>query len=79
MASKPVLRVLDRLHNIVELSSGWSALCPAHDDNANSLSISQGEDGRALIHCHAGCEFNDVVAALGLRVRDLFVQQRGAR
>jgi putative DNA primase/helicase len=44
----------------------------------NSLSIGEGADGRALLFCHAGCSLNEVVTALGIRVRDLFVQ-RGRR
>lgn len=46
--------------------------CPAHDDRTPSLSISVGSDGRALIRCHAGCDTERVVEALGLSVRDLF-------
>ena len=29
---------------------GWTALCPAHDDRAPSLSIRDAEDGRILVH-----------------------------
>ncbi len=50
---------------------GWSARCPAHGDRRASLSIAEGEDGRALVHCHAGCEASDIVARLGLTLRDL--------
>ena len=74
--SKPVERVLERVDNISQLSSGWSARCPAHDDRANSLSISEGTDGKALIFCHAGCDFERVVEGLGLRVRDLFARRK---
>lgn len=79
MASESVFRVLDRLENVSELSAGWTALCPAHDDTMNSLSIGQGSDGRALIHCHAGCTFQEVLAAMGLRARNLFHRKQGAR
>jgi len=48
------------------------ALCPAHDDHNPSLSVSLGQDGRILIHCFAGCRPEDVVAALGLKMSDLF-------
>ena len=48
------------------------ARCPAHDDRNASLSISQGEDGRALIHCHAGCDPERILGALGLGWPDLF-------
>lgn len=79
MPSKPVQRVLDRLDNVIETPSGWTALCPAHDDNINSLSIAEGHDGRVLFHCHAGCEFHDVLAGLGLQARELFVGKWGAK
>lgn len=79
MVSKPVARVLERVENVAELSAGWSARCPAHDDRNNSLSIAEGTDGKALIFCHAGCGFEKVVDALGLRVRDLFMRQKGRR
>jgi hypothetical protein len=46
------------------------ARCPAHDDREPSLSISAGPDGKVLVHCHAGCDQHDVVAAL--RRRDLW-------
>jgi hypothetical protein len=52
--------------------SGWQAKCPAHDDRQPSLSIHQGADGRVLLKCHAGCKFDDIVAALGLTKKDLF-------
>ena len=53
--------------------SGWQARCPSHDDRTASLSISTGEDGRTLVRCHAGCLTEDIVAAVGLTLRDLFV------
>jgi hypothetical protein len=46
--------------------SGWVARCPAHDDQRASLSIGQGEDGRLLLHCHAGCEFDAILKASGV-------------
>lgn len=49
----------------------WLARCPAHDDRSPSLSIRPGRDGRTLVHCFAGCSFSDIVAAAGLRPRDL--------
>jgi hypothetical protein len=36
-------------------------MCPAHDDRAPSLSISEGDDGRTLLKCHAGCSTADIV------------------
>src|SRR5262249_41597141 len=44
--------------------SGWTARCPAHDDQKPSLSISSGKDGKVLVHCHAGCSQRDVFTAI---------------
>jgi excisionase family DNA binding protein len=79
MASKPVVRVLRLVDNVAECSAGWTARCPAHADNVNSLSIGEGANGRVLIFCHAGCTFEEIIGALGLRVRDLFVRRKGAK
>ena len=51
---------------------GYLLRCPAHDDSTPSLSLRRGEDGRALLHCHAGCSAEAVVAKMGLRMVDLF-------
>ena len=45
-------------------TGGWEACCPAHDDATPSLSITDGDDGKVLVHCHAGCDQTAVVAAL---------------
>jgi putative DNA primase/helicase len=47
-------------------SAGWSARCPAHDDRHASLSINEGENGRLLLKCHAGCEFDAILKAAGV-------------
>lgn len=47
--------------------SGWVARCPAHDDRNPSLSIHDATDGRVLVHCHAGCDQDAVIAALKVR------------
>ena len=48
------------------------ASCPHHTDRQASLSIKEGEDGRVLLHCFAGCANADVVASAGLSFPDLF-------
>jgi hypothetical protein len=68
-----IQRILDRLDSPKQ--SGlwrWMCKCPSHDDGGPSLSIRELEDGRVLIHCFAGCGADDVLAALGLRMSDLF-------
>lgn len=51
--------------------SGFMAKCPAHEDRNPSLSITQ-ENGRILVHCHAGCATRDVLGAIGMTLEDLF-------
>ena len=52
--------------------AGWAARCPGHEDARASLSISIGRDGRVLLKCHAGCEAQAIVSAIGLELKDLF-------
>jgi len=54
-----------------------NARCPAHDDRVASLSMAEGDDGRVLVHCHAGCETDEIVVALGLEMRQLFPKKVG--
>ena len=49
----------------------WMACCPAHADRNPSLSVSEGEGGRTLFKCFAGCPAESVAAALGYRMADL--------
>jgi hypothetical protein len=53
---------------------GFQAQCPAHDDRKRkrALSGTLGRDGRQLLHCHAGCGFEEVHQALGLPVEAFF-------
>lgn len=51
----------------------FSARCPAHDDRQASLGVKEADDARVLLNCLAGCQPAEVVAALGLEMRDLFV------
>ena len=64
--------VLRLLKNVKPSNDGYRALCPAHDDNKLSLSISAGDDGRVLLHCHAGCTVDAVCVAIEVDIKDLF-------
>src|SRR5262249_11132672 len=46
------------------VGSTYMARCPAHDDRNPSLAIREGNDGRPLVHCHAGCCQADVIAGI---------------
>lgn len=70
-------RILSRLERVKRAGKGHSARCPAHDDRANSLSIADGDRG-LLLKCHAGCEFDEIVGALGIQPSDLFREELSA-
>jgi hypothetical protein len=42
----------------------WLARCPCHNDANPSLALRDGEDGRVLVRCHAGCKQVAVIATL---------------
>jgi hypothetical protein len=47
-----------------KVGGGWMARCPAHDDRKPSLSIRDGDGGKVLVRCHAGCDQESVIAEL---------------
>ena len=51
--------------------------CPAHDDKRASASWRELDDGRLLVHCFAGCSVEEIVAAVGLKLEDLFPERPG--
>ncbi len=63
--------ILAKLREVTRTSSGWTASCPAHDDDRPSLSVAVGDDGRALVHCFAGCETDAVLKAVDMTFKDL--------
>jgi hypothetical protein len=79
----PVERVLSALRQLgrepKRQGTGWSCICPAHDDHTPSLTIHVGHEGRALVNCHAGCTVNAVCCAIGLRMADLFERKQSPR
>jgi 5S rRNA maturation endonuclease (ribonuclease M5) len=70
---RDVLRelILPRLDHVKKSGGGFMARCPVHDDGKASLAISPGKDQPAVLHCHAGCEPDDVLARLGLTWAEL--------
>ncbi|MCH7920833.1 MAG: DUF3987 domain-containing protein [Planctomycetes bacterium] len=67
----PTESILSRLPDAKPTKDGWSARCPGHEDKRASLSINEGDDGRALIYCHTGCAPEAIVDAMGLKMSDL--------
>ena len=64
--------LLNKLSNVKKCGKYYTALCPAHNDKKNSLSIRK-ENDKILIYCHAGCDYNYILASIGLKARDLFL------
>jgi hypothetical protein len=59
--------ILPRLDKVKRTGRGnWLARCPAHDDGGPSLTIRAEDDGRILVHCFAGCSFEEIKDAVGL-------------
>ena len=75
-------RLIDALHEHGSTVRGngvsAKAQCPAHVDSNPSLSLRPIE-GQALIHCFAGCDTADVLAALNLGMSALYDEPAGAR
>jgi 5S rRNA maturation endonuclease (ribonuclease M5)/KaiC/GvpD/RAD55 family RecA-like ATPase len=61
-----VAAALSRRGPLRRVGTGLLARCPAHDDARPSLTVGVGADGRVLVHCHAGCDTRQVMAALDL-------------
>jgi hypothetical protein len=74
----PLETLLAKLSGVKKAGKGWSARCPAHEDRNASLSVSEGDDGRALVKCHAGCDTSAVLAAIDLKLANLFPAKAGA-
>lgn len=69
-------KLRDDGHHVKESGTGRAvAQCPAHEDRSPSLALTATET-KVLAFCHAGCETEDVLSALGLVTRDLFNEPR---
>lgn len=72
VAVATVLAALDRAGcRSYTRGAGTRAQCPVHGSRGLTLSLRQGDRG-AMLTCFAGCELDELLAALDLRRRDLF-------
>ena len=68
--------LLSHFNKVQRLRPGqWQVLCPAHADKKPSLTITETED-RFLLHCHAGCDTREILDRVGLKMRDLYKEDR---
>ena len=59
--------LLNLLHGVKKTGPNrWIARCSAHEDKRPSLTITEKDDGRVLIHCFGGCGAADILGAVGL-------------
>jgi hypothetical protein len=66
-----IAEFLDRFPQRMKSGDQWKVKCPAHDDRTASLGVGEGDKGIVLT-CYAGCSTHNVLAAMGLRIADLF-------
>ena len=79
LANMNIAEILNQLGNYKEGGNGYLANCPAHDDKHESLSVAESDDGKILLHCHAGCAVESVVNKLGISMSDLFIVNKAGK
>ncbi len=77
LANKFANRLLEMGKRARRAGKGFEAQCPAHPDRAASLTIAEGEDGKLLLQCHAGCSFDEILAAAAWSNADGFPPKNG--
>lgn len=71
-------RLLGLLSKVRQTGPGrFMSRCPAHADSTPSLSVRKTDDGYVLLYCFAGCEAEDILAAIGLTFSDLYLDDMG--
>ena len=72
--TKPVDLLLARVTRLPHLGGrGWKAVCPlAAGDRDHVLKIDVRADDSVLVFCHNGCRAESVLAAVNLRLSDLY-------
>lgn len=83
VSQSPLEDVLNRLSRVKQRGpQRWDASCPtsAHrrGDRSAGLSVTTNNDGDVLLYCRAHCPSDEIVAALGLEWKDLFVPRQGS-
>lgn len=49
----------------------YMACCPAHRDKSPSLSLKGLPDGRVLMHCFAGCSWDEILFVMDMEPADI--------
>lgn len=75
MDLRTILTYFDVKHGPKGQEGYYEARCPVHDDKKASLIIGPGDTG-VRIKCLANCPTEDVLAAVGLTMRNLFYDEK---
>ena len=70
-----IMQFLGLFHPMKETKKGWDVCCPAHNDHDPSLGVMEGENGRIVLNCFAGCTPLSICESLGLSLSDLFADK----
>ena len=74
--SHPIDNILGELENVIETQKyQYRARCPVHqktNSQSRTLSIKEATDGNVLLHCFGGCDYEEVLSAIGLEKKHLF-------
>lgn len=65
--------LLSKLEQVRPDGDGWKALCPSHADRNPSLRIDLKNE-KILLKCFAGCTTEAICAAVGIAMRDLYLE-----
>ena len=63
---------MNNFDGVRETGNGqYSCRCPAHEDKSASLGIKEGDEGRILLNCFAGCGVSSIIESVGLEWKDI--------
>ncbi len=68
---------LETCEGVHTAGAGYKVICPAHEDQEASLGVTEGDDGRILLQCYAGCSTEAVLDAKEMTWGDLFPHSVG--
>jgi len=76
MITQQLKSLLNPLNHVQQRGEQHRAKCPAHDGKSTtSLSVTETDDGRILIHCFGGCSTQEVLDALDMDIHDLMPER----
>lgn len=68
--------VFERLEVVNQRGCDYDCICPAHEDRNASLVVTVKEDKQILFFCRAGCHWESVITAIGIKRSDCFSGDR---